>query len=304
MRFLPLFGFIFFTLALQAQNSLNNSRPLVIATYQYADNPRIKNLEPFANHFAEAAGVKTSVKSYPTVYALLEAMKKNEVDVVFINTFGYLLSREVTNAYEMSATLFVQKEAASSYRSVIVTPKENHTPTLKFAVEHASDNYLVLVSPGSASGNLVPRLKLASMLPDDPEKFFVEVQYAERHDAALTLALEEKFAIASCGIDEYYKLGADTSKFNLLWKSEPIPLGPVVVRKGLSENLKSSLQKALLELREQNPEALESIKAGWTEAKYAEYFTVVDEAYYNGLIELAGDKTKAMRIIKKFVASP
>lgn len=300
MRLISLFGFLFLTLSLQAQNSLNNQQPLVIATYQYADNPRIKNLEPFANHFAEANGVKTVVKSYPTVYALLEAMKKNEVDVVFINTFGYLLSREITDGYEMSATLFVRKETAAAYRSVIVTPKVNHTPTLKYAVERASDNYLVLVSAGSTSGNLIPRLKLASMLPDDPEKFFVEVQYAERHDAALRLALEEKFAIASCGIDEYYKLGADTAKFDLLWKSQPIPLGPVVVRKGLSENVKSSFQNVFLELREQNPEALEAIKSGWTEAKDAEYFTVVDDAYYNSIIELAGDKQKAMRIIKKF----
>lgn len=300
MRFLPLFGFLLLTFSLHAQNSLNSQRPVVIATYQYADNPRIKNLEPFANHCTEATGIKTSVKSYPTVYALLEAMKKNEVDVVFINTFGYLLSREVTDGYEMSATLFVRKETAAAYRSVIVTPKANHTPTLKYAIERAGDNYLVLVSPGSTSGNLIPRLKLASLLPDDPEKFFVEVQYAERHDAALRLALEEKFAIVSCGIDEYHKLGADTSKFDLLWKSGPIPLGPVVVRKDLPETLKNSLQNTFLELRDQNPEALEAIKAGWTEAKDAEHFTIVDEAYYNSLIELAGDKAKAMRIIKKF----
>lgn len=300
MRFLPFFGFLVLTFSLHAQSSLNNQKQLVIATYQYADNPRIKNLEPFANHFAEVADVKTTVKSYPTVYALLEAMRKNEVDIVFINTFGYLLSREVTDSYERSATLFVRKEEFSNYRSVIVTPKINHTPTLKLAIERASDNYLVLVSPGSTSGNLIPRLKIASMLPDDPEKFFVEVQYAERHDEALRLALEEKFALASCGIDEYYKLGADTAKFDLLWKSEPIPLGPVVVRKGLSENLKIGIQNAFLELREQNPEALEAIKAGWTEAKAAEYFTVVDEDYYDSLIELAGDKEKALKIIKKF----
>lgn len=301
MRLLSLFGLLFCSLAVHAQNSLNNQRPLILATYQYADNPRIKNLEPFANHFAEASGIKTTVKSYPTVYALLEAMKKNEVDIVFINTFGYLLSREVTDAYEMSATLFVRKERAAAYRSVIVTPKVNHTPTLKYAVERAGDNYLVLVSAGSTSGNLIPRLKLASMLPDDPEKLFVEVQYAERHDAALRLALEEKFAIASCGIDEYYKLGTDTAKFKVLWTSEPIPLGPVVVRKDMSENLKKSLQEAFLELGDQNPEALDAIKAGWTEAKDAEHFTVVDDAYYTSLVELAGDKQKAMRIIKKFV---
>ncbi len=300
MRIFLLFGLILFSFASRAQNTLNNSRPLVIATYQYADNPRIKNIEPFANHFAEGAEVKTVVKSYPTVHELLEAMRKNEVDVVFINTFGYLLSREVTSNYEVSATLHLPKDAASAYRTVIVTPKENHTPTLQRAVENAGDNYLVLVSPGSTSGNLVPRLKLASMLPDDAEKLFVEVQYAETHDAALKLALEKKFAIASCGSDEYYKLGADTARFDLLWKSEPLQLGPVVVRKDLSENLKKTLKNALLYLHEQNPEALEAIKSGWIEAQLADYYTVMPKDYYESLLLLAGDKAKALRIIKKF----
>lgn len=300
MRFYLFCKLLFFALFAQAQNTLNNTKSLVVATYQYADNTRIKNIEPFAVHFGEAVDMKILVKSYPTVHELLEGMRKNEVDVAFINTFGYLLSREVTRHYEVSATLHVPDTAASVYRSVIVTPKVNHTPTLQQAIERASDNYLVLVSPGSTSGNLIPRLKIASMLPDDPEKFFVEVQYAERHDAALRLALEEKFAIASCGSDAYYKLGADTAKFDLLWKSEPIQLGPVLVRRELAENVKIMLQNTLLELREQNSEALEAIKAGWTEAKPADFYTVPDEQYYESLISLVGDKAKALRIIKRF----
>jgi phosphate/phosphite/phosphonate ABC transporter binding protein len=300
MRFYLFFGSFLLALSAQAQNTLNNSKSLVIATYQYGDNPRLKNIEPFASHLGEAADMKTVVKSYSTVHELLEAMRKNEVDVAFINTFGYLLSREVTQHYEVSVTLHLPDTAASFYRSVIVSPKGNHTTTLERAVERAGDNYLVLVSPGSTSGNLVPRLKLASMLSDDAEKLFVEVQYAQTHDAALKLALEEKFAIASCGSDEYYKLGADTAKFDLLWKSDPIQLGPVVVRKELPENIKITLQNTLLQLREQNPEALEAIKSGWTEARSADYFTVMKDDYYESLILLAGDKAKALRIIKKF----
>lgn len=300
MRVLLIFGFLLFSFVLQAQNALNNQRTLVIATYQYAENPRLKNIEPFATHLAEAADVKITVKSYPTVHALLEAMRKNEVDVAFINTFGYLLSREVTQQYEALATLHLPNAAASVYRSVIVSPKENRTQTLQQAVERAGDHYLIYVSPGSTSGNLMPRLKLASMLPDDPEKFFVEVQYANTHAGALKLALEERYAVASCGSDAFYKLGADTAKFNVLWKSGPIPLGPVVVRKDLAENLKVSLQTALLELHTQNPEALEAIKSGWTEARPADKYVASEEAYYNELIELAGDRMRALRIVKKF----
>lgn len=300
MRFVTFLLLLILPLGSRAQSSLSNNRTLVVATYQYADNPRLKNIEPFATHFGDAAGVKTVVKSYPTVHALLDAMKKGEADVVFMNTFGYLMLREQNAAYEISAALHLPHEAASVYQSVIVSPKENNIISLQMAVDRADNNLLLFVSPGSTSGNLVPRLKLASLMPDDPEKFFVELQYTQRHDAALQQALTETHAVAACGSDEYYKLGADTTKFNLLWMSEPIPLGPVVVKKELSENLKTSLQKALLELHTQNASALEAIKAGWTEARPADKFVVIDATYYEGLINLAGNRERAMQIIKRF----
>jgi phosphonate transport system substrate-binding protein len=283
-----------------AQNSLSNTQTLVVATYQYGDNPRLQNIEPFATHFGEVADIKTIVKSYPTVHLLLQAMNKGEVDVAFMNTFGYLLLREQNSLYEISAALHLPDVAASVYKSVIVSPRKNGVTSLQNGVARASDNILILVSPGSTSGNLVPRLKLASLMEDDPEMFFLELQYAERHDLALQNMLKEGFALAAFGSEEYYKLGADTVNITKLWESPPIPLGPVVCKKELPENLKISLIKALLELQEQNPEALESVKAGWTEAKPADRYTVVDDTYYEGLINLAGNRERAMKIIRKF----
>ncbi len=300
VRILFLFMLMTAPVLVRAQNSLSNTQTLVVATYQYGDNPRLKNIEPFAIHLAEVTGVKTTVKSYPTVQVLLQAMNKGEVDVAFMNTFGYLMLREQTNAYEISAALHLPDEAASIYKSVIVTPKENRMHTLQDAVARAGDNMLILVSPGSTSGNLVPRLKLASMMEDDPEMFFLELQYAERHNLALQNMLKEKFAIAAFGAEEYYKLGADTLRLTKLWESPPILLGPVVCRKELSENLKNALKKELLELHEQNQEALESVKSGWTEANPADQYMVVDDAYYESLLKLAGNRDRAMKIIRKF----
>lgn len=283
-----------------AQNSLSNKQALVVATYQYGDNPRILNIEPFARHFGETADVKTVVKSYPSVSLLLQAMYKGEVDVAFMNTFGYLMLKEQTSAFEISAALHLSNEAASVYKTVIVSPRTNRIASLQDGISRAGDNVLILVSPGSTSGNLVPRLKFASIMEDDPEMFFLEVQYAERHDAALQSMLTQGYAIAAFGSDEYYKLGADTVKVDKLWESPPVPLGPVVCKKELPENIKISLKNALLELHKQNPEALESVKAGWTEAQPADRYMIVDDTYYESLINLAGNRDRAMRIIRKF----
>jgi phosphonate transport system substrate-binding protein len=293
-------GLLFFSAHVAAQSSLSSKQTLVIATYQYSDNPRIQNIQPFATHFSEVAEIPTEVKSYATVALLLQAMNNGEVDIAFMNTFGYLMLREQTTDYQISAALHLPSEAASVYKTVIVANKQNRIRTLENGVKNASDNLLVLVSPGSTSGNLVPRLKLASMMDGDPEPAFVEVQYRERHDLALQMALGSEFALAAFGSEEYYKLGADTIKLDKLWESPPIPLGPVVCKKALPDQLKELLQQTLLQLHEQNVVALEAAKAGWTEARPADFFMKIDDTYYDDLINMAGDKARALKIIRKF----
>jgi phosphonate transport system substrate-binding protein len=167
-------------------------------------------------------------------------------------------------------------------------------------VASASDFMLVLVSEGSTSGNLVPRLKLASMQPGYPERFFLEVQYTNNHKLAMERALKGEFALCAFGSDEYYKLGADTVRLKKLWESPAIPLGPVVYRKALPESVRDELQKALLQLHEQNPEALRSIKAGWIEAHAADRYMAVKEEYYESLLQLSHNREVAMLIIRNF----
>lgn len=98
------FGIVF-TANNFAQNSLGSVQTLVVATYQYADNPRITNISPYANFITALTGIKTEVKSFPGVHELLSAMEREEVDVVFMNTFGYLMLNEKSSAYEIGAVL-------------------------------------------------------------------------------------------------------------------------------------------------------------------------------------------------------
>jgi phosphate/phosphite/phosphonate ABC transporter binding protein len=291
---------VFFIFSMAVCHAQPDKQTLVIATYQYADNPRIKNIEPFAAHLSKLTGYKTEVKSYPNVQAMLAGMNAGEADIVFMNTFGYLLLKEQSDQYEISAALHIPDAVTSTYTTVFVTTHESGITSLKEGVQNAADNFLILVSEGSTSGNLVPRLKLASMMEDAPEKFFLEVRYAGTHQKAMQQMMEEKYAMAAFGSDEYYKLGADTSRVKLLWESPPIQLGPVVCKKSLPTDLKLKLQQSLLQLHNINADALEAIKTGWTEAKPADKYMIIDDAYYHNLINLAGDKAKAYSIIKRF----
>ena len=102
---LLLFSFVSFSTLVQAQKS----DTLVFATYRYAENNRIKNIQPFAEYFGKIVGIPARVRSYNTVQELISGMKAGEADVVFINTFGYLLLREQSQDYSIVAALSMEK---------------------------------------------------------------------------------------------------------------------------------------------------------------------------------------------------
>jgi len=289
-----------FVFTSSAQNSLDAQQSLIFATYQYADNSRIKNIEPFARYVGKITGLKTEVKSYPGVNELRLAMEREEVDVAFMNTFGYLMLKEKSSLWETGAVLTIPEDQLNAYKSVLVTGRNIPENNLNDIIASASDFTLVLVSSGSTSGNLAPRLKLASMQPGYPERFFLEVQYANTHRSAMERALKGEYALCAFGSNEYYSLGADTVKLKKLWESPAIPLGPVMFRKKLSVGLRDELQKALLELHIENPDALESIKAGWTEAISADKYSRVDDQYYESLLQISNNREVAMMIIRNF----
>src|SRR5690349_17015665 len=93
------------------------AQTLRIAVYQYADNPRIKNLEPLAGHLQKQLGIQTSVKSYPNVHALIRGMQDNEVDLAFISTFGYLLLQAGTDHPMLPLAALISPDAKDNYKN-------------------------------------------------------------------------------------------------------------------------------------------------------------------------------------------
>ena len=95
------FAFALFFVSAEAQS-------LRIATYQYADNNRIANIQPFADQLKRRYAIDATIKSYPTVHAFIEAIRKDEVDIALINTFGYFLLQASGRDYPMQPLLALE----------------------------------------------------------------------------------------------------------------------------------------------------------------------------------------------------
>lgn len=300
MRFSLVFVCLFMTWApVMSQDSRSGTRKLVIATYTYADNNRIKNLEPLAAHIREVTNLKTEVKSYPTVQAMMAGMKKGEADLVFMNTFSYLASRD-SMEYEPAAVLQLNQQQTQQYKTVIVTRATAPVSSLADVVQNASEFVLYLVNTGSTTGNLLPRLKLASMQPGFPERFFLEVIYTGSHQAARERAVSDPYAVCAFGKDEYVKMGSDTTLLKKLWESPFVPLGPVVMKKSLSSASKEELKTLLMNLHTENPEAFEMLKGGWTEFRAATQFGEIPVGYYDAVWKLSGNEAVSRYIVTYF----
>lgn len=287
-----------------AQNA--SAQTIRLATYQYAENDRIKNITPLASYLEQKTGNTIEVKSYPDIPTFISAIQKGEVDLALISTFGYFLldASSVKHAVRPRLTLNVNKEAINNYKTAIVCRKEMQLYKLEDVKSKANALRATFVAPGSTSGNLVPRLAYNGLGLSDVEKTFLSVGYSKTHMAALQLVLHDSTDIAAMGYTEYEKLlredSASAKQLRLLWLSPEIPLGPVLFNDRLSAALQQKIVAAMLSVEKENKDALLAVKAGWSEAKQATSYITIDESFYNPFKSILGDKKALQSILNKF----
>ena len=282
----------------------NAKKPLTLATYTYSTNNRIDNLRPIAKDLEALLKRPIHIKSYPDVASFLDGIKSDEVDIGLINTLGYLLLSLDNQNMHPIATLKVREDAADNYKTVVLSKNDNITDlnALKFNANNLS---MMFVSEGSTSGNLVPRLLLSSLGVKSPENQFKKVVYGGNHTSTFNKFMEGESDICSIGSNEYFNQIQKDSTFltsaRVLWFSEEIPLGPVLLNNKLSKSDKKEISDLFFNLHETNSSALQSLKAGWSEAKQAERFHPIGDSYYNNFRFVNGNNTDLSGILNLFV---
>ncbi|HSK14079.1 MAG TPA: PhnD/SsuA/transferrin family substrate-binding protein [Phnomibacter sp.] len=281
------------------------SQALVLATYQYADNDRIANIQPLADHLSRGLGLSVETKSYPTVHRLIQAIQDHEVDIALINTFGYLLLDASSKSYAMQpySVLKVEDGAQDNYRTAVIARRDLAIDTISDINRVAGHSKLGLVAIGSTSGNLVPRLILNASGIKDPETKFASVAYIGNHKTTTDALLQGGVDIAAVGSTEYFNAMADPRKkenIKLLWMSPEIPLGPILMHDRIGSDMRSGIIDLLLHLHTDHPAALESLKAAWSEAKQAEKFIPMDATYYDAFKRQLGSKENMGEILRQF----
>ncbi|WP_269716038.1 phosphate/phosphite/phosphonate ABC transporter substrate-binding protein [Caulobacter sp. NIBR2454] len=254
-------------LALAATGAVAEPRALTLATYHYARYDRAAALAPMAEHLSHALRRPVTVQVLASPDALAAAIREGKVDVAVTNLSAYLSSAKAPAARPV-AMFDVPPATLDAYRGVLLT---------RAGVDlKASGLRYIRVIPGSTSGALVQ----AAWLKDRGLNL-TDVGFAGTHDGAMNRLLDGSADIAALAEEPWRRLKAEkpaeAAKLTQLWRSEPIPPGPVVCVQA-AQNPCDLVAKALTSPQAAAP--AEALSKGWSETEGATRLIPVDPKVY------------------------
>ncbi len=271
---------------------------LVVATYAYPSVDRAGAIGPLAEVLRARLGRPIRVLVVPDPVALVTTVREARADVAVTNTFGYLLlASEAPVIARAIATFRVPSDVRTQYGTVLVTRAAlvPELRTVASVARHIADLRVGLVGPGSTTGNLVPRLILASHGVADLDARARTVAYAGTHAAAFALLRDRNVDVAAMAAEEFDRQLAalpavDRARYRVVWQSPDILLGPVVVRAGLPAPIQRAIADAVIGLEQHAPAAFAALRDGWTEARRADGLVSATDATYDPVRRLFGQR--------------
>jgi phosphate/phosphite/phosphonate ABC transporter binding protein len=278
---------------------------LTLATYTYSTNNRLQNIAPLGAFLERQLHRPVRTLSFPDPPSLANAVKLGVVDIAVMNTFGYLLLAASPNEKGIPvATFRIAAGQSSNYRTIILARNGLKGTNNDWLRKNAKTLAVAFVSPGSTTGNLIPRLYFASHSIADAESAFARVVYAGTHAEALNMVRAGKVDIAALASEVYENSPRDSlqsaQKLTTLWTSPDIKLGPVVVKSSLSASVRKAITKQLVGIERTAPEAFSALRDGWTEAKLADALVPTNDRYYDDVRRMFGNPKRAAELIAKF----
>lgn len=209
----------------------------------------LSDSKPFIDVFERKIGIPVKPFVAMDYAAVVEALRTNQLEVAFLGPASYVLAKDkVKCPIEAVARGVMEVTGKSSYRSFIITQQDSSIRSF----EDLKGKSFAFVDPASTSGNFVPR----SVFEEngiDPERDFATVYFTGTHQASL-IAVKEKKVAAAAVAEEVYTLAIEKgymkqSDFRVIFKSDPIPGSPFVIRTNLPTELQIKLRSALLGIK-------------------------------------------------------
>jgi phosphonate transport system substrate-binding protein len=238
----------------------------------------VRKFTPIANYLQKKLGMKvefTPVSDYP---AAVEALVNKKVDLVWFGGFTHVQAQIRSGGKIIP---IAQREEDTRFQSVFIAKADSGIKQLA----DLKGKQISFGSQSSTSGHLMPRHFLLQA-KIDPEKDFKRVAYSGAHDATIASVVSGKVDAAALDITVWRKFVSenkvDTKAVDVFYTTPPFYNYNWSVHADMPAELRTKVQKALLDLDANTPEGKEILSLN----RATRYITTSAENYKG--IEAAG----------------
>jgi phosphonate transport system substrate-binding protein len=253
-----------------------------VGPFQPTPTDTRKAYEPFFKYIADKLGREYDMVVTNDWAGISIALANKQADVAWMGPWGYVLANQEGGAQALAT---VKYDGKPVYHAIILGRAD-----LKVAKwpDDAKGMKLSLADVGSTSGWLIPTHWFKSK-GIDPKTYF---QYRDgaSHAANVTAVATGQVDLAS-DYDRNFRAMIEkgtvkATDAQIVWKSDPLPNDPLVVRDGLDPALAKQIQDIVLALTEEEAKTLmPNHYTGWIKASHESYKLIEDAGIAVGRIK-------------------
>ncbi|MDX2265840.1 MAG: phosphate/phosphite/phosphonate ABC transporter substrate-binding protein [Hyphomicrobiales bacterium] len=273
-----LVGSMILASAAMAQEKLR----FAVGPFQPTPGDTRKAYEPFFKHLAEKLGREYELVVTNDWAGISIALATGQADVAWMGPWGYVLAHAEGGA-EAIAT--VKYDGKPTYHSIIVARPD---AKIEKWPDDAKGLRISFADVGSTSGWLIPSYWFKTQ-NIDPKAFF---QYRDgaSHAAQVISVINGQTDLATDfdrNLNGFIDRGAvKADQVKIVWKSEPLPNDPLVVRKGFDAGLTAKLKETVAAITEEQAKTIMPPRyTGWVPASHASYKLIEDAGAALGRIK-------------------
>lgn len=254
---------------------------------------RLNSNECMRKQVEDLLGVPTKLFAPADYDGVLQGLLGGTLDLAWLGASGYAkIALTDPNAVDV-ALVTTHLDGSYVYYSIGFARKDSGIKSL----EDAKGKRFGFGDPNSTSGYLIPSVEIPKLIGMPMDKYFGEVKFTGGHEQTIVavnngdIDAGVTWADGQGNWEDGYNNGAlrkavdaglvDMNNLVEIWKSKPIPEGPVVLRHTLPEDVKAKVIKYLIDLKDTDKDCLYGVAAGETAG-----FAPITADYYDSIIEV------------------
>ncbi len=262
----------------------------LIAAVTPGEDPEqtLQKMEPIRLYLEKKLGIDITFIKATDYTAVIEAVRAKKVHVAFMSPFSFVLASEKIKLRPLVS--LGSNGQPRMYRSILMTQSKSSIASMEDVKMKAKQLSLAFTDPASTSGHLVPRAYLTS-IGLNPDNAFRQTLFASSHVASIMTVKSGKADLGCTFLDTYNRVVANgllkPEEIRILWTSEPIVSGPVVIREDISQDFAEKLKNALLSIPKEDPEAWAVYKSATFAKDTTFVYVETQDSLFNGLRKIA-----------------